>query len=56
MHRLGACIALWSPLRSPCSVLSYDGMVTIGVVTDDYVFPRRASPWLGIASGCEASC
>lgn len=39
MHRLGACIALWSPLRIAVSVLSYDGVATIGVVSDAASFP-----------------
>lgn len=39
MHRLGACIALWSPLRIAVSVLSYDGWATIGIATDSATFP-----------------
>jgi hypothetical protein len=39
MHRLGACIALWAPLRIAISVMSYDGTATINVVTDEGTFP-----------------
>jgi diacylglycerol O-acyltransferase / wax synthase len=39
MHRLAACIALWAPLRIAVSALSYDGFMTIGVVSDQASFP-----------------
>ena len=38
LHRLGACIALWTPLKIAISVLSYDGMATISAVTDEATF------------------
>lgn len=51
LHRLGACIALWAPLRIAVSVLSYDGMTTLGIVTDSSSI-RDVEPLLaGIASG-----
>ncbi|HEU0191819.1 MAG TPA: wax ester/triacylglycerol synthase family O-acyltransferase [Mycobacterium sp.] len=39
MHRLAACVALWAPLRIAISAVSYDGVVTIGVVSDAATFP-----------------
>lgn len=38
MHRLGACIALWNPLKTAISTMSYDGVVTVSVVTEDATF------------------
>jgi len=38
LHRLGACIALWTPLKIAISVLSYDGVATISAVTDEATF------------------
>lgn len=40
LHRLAACIALWSPLQVAVSVLSYNGVATIGAVTDDATLPN----------------
>ena len=37
--RLGACIALWAPLRLAVSVISYNGTATVGVVADAASFP-----------------
>lgn len=51
LHRLGACIALWTPLRIAVSVLSYDGMATVGVVTDAASFPDVEPLLAGIRSG-----
>lgn len=39
MHRLGACIALWAPLKIAISVMSYNGMATFNAVTDEATFP-----------------
>lgn len=38
LHRLAACIALWTPLKIAIAVLSYDGMATISAVTDEATF------------------
>ena len=54
MHRLGACIALWSPLRIAISVLSYNGMATIGVVTDSSTFPDARPLLDAIEAGLKA--
>ncbi|MBK8756608.1 MAG: wax ester/triacylglycerol synthase family O-acyltransferase [Actinomycetales bacterium] len=40
MTRMGACISLWTPLKIAISVMSYDGTVTVSVVTDDASFPK----------------
>ena len=40
MVRMGACISLWTPLKIAISVMSYDGTVTVSVVTDDASFPK----------------
>lgn len=39
MHRLGACIALWTPLKIAIAVMSYNGMATFNAVTDEATFP-----------------
>lgn len=51
LHRLGACIALWTPLRMAVSVMSYDGNATINAVTDEGSFPRVAPLLDGIEEG-----
>lgn len=38
LHWLGACIALWSPLKTAICVHSYDGTATISAVTDEATF------------------
>jgi diacylglycerol O-acyltransferase len=42
LRRLGACIALWAPLRIAVSILSYDGTAYVGVVTDRASIPEVA--------------
>lgn len=39
LYRLGACIALWSPLKIAISMMSYNGIVTVSAVTDEATFP-----------------
>lgn len=51
MHRLGACIALWSPLRMAISIMSYDGVATINAVTDEGSFPTVTPLLDGIQEG-----
>lgn len=51
MHRLGACIALWAPLRMAISVLSYDGNITLNAVTDEGSFPTVTPLLDGIQEG-----
>ncbi|XBB69981.1 wax ester/triacylglycerol synthase domain-containing protein [Nocardioides sp. WV_118_6] len=53
LDRLGACIALWAPLRMAVSVLSYDGTATINAVTDEGSFPTVAPLLDGIAEGLD---
>jgi diacylglycerol O-acyltransferase len=51
MHRLGACIALWAPLRMAVSVMSYNGDATINAVTDEGSFPTVTPLLDGITEG-----
>lgn len=51
MHQLGACIALWAPLRMAISVMSYNGMATINAVTDEGSFPTVTPLLDGIDEG-----
>lgn len=53
LHRLGACIALWAPLRMAISVLSYDGNITLNAVTDEGSFPTVTPLLDGIKEGFE---
>lgn len=53
MLRFGACIALWTPLKIAISVLSYDGTVTIGAVTDEATFPTVQPLLDAIEAGIE---
>jgi WS/DGAT/MGAT family acyltransferase len=51
LRQFSACIALWAPLRMAVAMLSYDGAVTLGVVTDLASIPD-ASPFLdGVTEG-----
>jgi WS/DGAT/MGAT family acyltransferase len=45
LRQFSACIALWAPLRIAVAMLSYDGAVTLGVVTDRASIPD-AGPFL----------
>lgn len=51
LHRLGACIALWNPLRMAISIMSYDGNATINAVTDEGSFPTVTPLLDGIQEG-----
>lgn len=51
LRHLGACIALWAPLRMAISVLSYDGEITINAVTDEGSFPTVTPLLDGILDG-----
>ncbi len=51
LHRLGACIALWAPLRMAISVLSYNGNITLNAVTDEGSFPTVTPLLDGIEEG-----
>lgn len=50
MLRLGACIALWTPLKIAISVMSYNGTATISAVTDEATFPT-VTPLLDAIQG-----
>ena len=51
LHRLGACIALWAPLRIAISILSYDGIVSVGVVSDSASIPDSWSVLGAVTDG-----
>ena len=53
LHRLGACIALWNPLRMAVSIMSYDGTATINAVSDEGSFPTVTPLLDGIQEGID---
>lgn len=53
LHWLGACIALWSPLKIAICVHSYDGEVTISAVTDEATFSTVTPLLDAIGEGIE---
>ncbi|HEU5268249.1 MAG TPA: wax ester/triacylglycerol synthase family O-acyltransferase [Jatrophihabitans sp.] len=53
LRRLGACIALWAPLRIAVSIMSYDGTAYVGVVTDRSSIPEVAPVLAAFTAGIE---
>ncbi len=52
--RMGACISLWTPLKTAIAVMSYDGTVTISVVTDDATFSMPEALGEAVLRGLDA--
>lgn len=53
LHRMGACISLWTPLKTAISIMSYDGTVTVSVVTDDATFSIPGALSGAVVAGLE---